>query len=42
MSCLSRGVGYTILQSMAEKYGGVFTYQKQDGVYRCALSLKQT
>ena len=37
---LSRGAGFTILQNIAEKYGGSFTYENCDGLFRCAVSLK--
>lgn len=37
---LSRGAGFTILQNIAEKYGGSFTHENRDGLFRCAVSLK--
>ena len=37
---LPRGVGFHILQELAEKYDGTFTYRTDDGVFRAELALK--
>ena len=38
---MSRGVGFTILSGLAEKYNGTFSHDSSDGVFRCAVSLKE-
>lgn len=38
---LERGVGFHILQELAEKYDGSFTYSAVDGVFRTELTLKE-
>jgi two-component system sensor histidine kinase AgrC len=38
---LPRGVGFHILQELADKYDGAFTYHIQNGVFHAQLALKE-
>ncbi len=38
---LERGVGFHILQELAEKYDGAFAYRAENGLFRAELALKE-